>query len=89
MRKICTSRFDEGEVETECWGDTRAPATERAGNTQGFPTLPRHLRTLLLPKFIRLMLREYEIGDKGWMFIEDFAHLRALVWTSCEDTGYF
>src|ERR1700693_1665274 len=31
-------RFDEGEVETESWGDTRAPATERAGNTQGFPT---------------------------------------------------
>jgi hypothetical protein len=47
MREICTSRFDEGEVETECWGDTRAPATERAGNTQGFPTLPRHLPTLL------------------------------------------
>src|ERR1700682_1558700 len=39
-------RFDEGEVETESWGDTRAPATERAGHTQGFPTLPRHLSTL-------------------------------------------
>src|SRR6202158_5867027 len=39
-------RFDEGEVETEGWEDTRAPATERAGHTQGFPTLPRHLSTL-------------------------------------------
>src|ERR1700687_3143895 len=42
-------RFDEGEVETEGWEDTRAPATERAGHTQGFPTLPRHLSTL--PEF--------------------------------------
>jgi hypothetical protein len=24
----------------------RAPTTERVGNTQGFPTLPRHLSTL-------------------------------------------
>jgi hypothetical protein len=31
-------RFDEGEVETETWEDIRAPATERAGNMQGFPT---------------------------------------------------
>src|SRR5260370_35403326 len=45
-------QFDEGEVETEGWGDTRAPATERAGNTQGFPKLPRHLPTLLLPNAI-------------------------------------
>src|ERR1700687_4520628 len=42
-------RFDEGEVETEAWEDTRAPPTERAGHTQGFPTLPRHLSTL--PEF--------------------------------------
>src|SRR5258707_15752740 len=30
-------RFDEGEVETESWQDTRAPATERAGQHARLP----------------------------------------------------
>jgi len=40
-------RFDEREVETASWDDTRAPATDRAGNMQGVPRRPRHLSTLL------------------------------------------
>ena len=44
-------RFDERGVETEEWGDTRAPATERAGQ-HARPHLhpPRHSSTL--PRFL-------------------------------------
>src|ERR1700719_498616 len=61
-------RFDEREVETASWGDTRAPATERAGNTQGFPRRPRHLSTLLDPRCCpqwrgsRLVYRELQLA---------------------------
>ncbi len=40
-------RFDERGVETEVWGDTRAPATERAGqHARPHLLLPRHSSTL-------------------------------------------
>jgi hypothetical protein len=48
MRQIRTSGSMSERWRRGFWGDTRAPATERAGNTQGFPGLPRHLSTLLI-----------------------------------------